>query len=65
MRQLFDVVSAAHPVVAEDITVVPEFVDDGRGAHAVRCRALFSKGQRGDGSANGGRWCSCPLIFQS
>src|SRR5436309_2205762 len=28
IRQLLDVVSVAHPVVPEDVAVVPEFLDD-------------------------------------
>jgi hypothetical protein len=28
IRQLFDVVAVAHPVVTEDVAVVPEFLDD-------------------------------------
>ena len=33
IRQLLDVVAIAHPVVAEDVAVVPEFLNDGRGTH--------------------------------
>ena len=29
VRQLLDVVAIAHPVVAEDVAVVPEFLNDG------------------------------------
>ena len=30
VRQLLDVVAIAHPVVAEDVVVVPELLDDSR-----------------------------------
>ena len=33
VRQLLDVVAITHPVVAQDIAVVPEFLDDGGWAH--------------------------------
>jgi len=33
VRQLLNVVTVAHPVVAENVAVVPEFLDDGRGTH--------------------------------
>ena len=28
-------IAVAHPVVAEDVTVVPEFLDDGGGVHLL------------------------------
>ncbi len=28
VRQLFDVIAIAHPVIAEDVAVVPELLDD-------------------------------------
>ena len=31
--ELLDVVAIAHPVVAQDVAVAPEFLDDGRGIH--------------------------------
>ena len=33
IRQLLDVVAVAHPVVAQDIAVIPEFLDDRGRAH--------------------------------
>ena len=35
IRQLLDVIAIAHPVVAQDVTVVPEFLDDCRGCHTA------------------------------
>ena len=35
-RQLFDVVAIGESIIAEDVAVVPEFLDD-----AVRCHYLF------------------------
>ena len=32
IRQLFDIIAITHPVVSQDVTVIPEFLDDcGRG----------------------------------
>ena len=39
VRQLLDAVAVAHPVVAEDVAVVPEFLDYGTSTH-VAIRAL-------------------------
>jgi len=40
--ELLDVVAIAHPVVAQDVAVVPELLDDGRGVHGC------SVGQRSE-----------------
>ena len=42
IRQLFDVVAVAHPVVAKDVAVVPEFLNDLRGlAHPLNSLQLL------------------------
>ena len=36
IRQLFDIVAVAHPVVAQDVAVVPEFLDNVRRCHFLQ-----------------------------
>ncbi len=36
--ELLDIIAVTHPVVAEDVTVVPEFLDDGGGGHSNRSK---------------------------
>ena len=36
VRQLLNVVAVAHAVVAEDVAVVPEFLNDGGASHSKR-----------------------------
>src|SRR3989338_6882938 len=39
--QLFDVVTVAHPVVAQDVAVVPEFLDDRGWTHGAPIRTPY------------------------
>ena len=52
IRQLLDIVAVAHPaclcvarrqVVAEDVAVVPEFLNDGRGCHSSAFPLLLGR----------------------
>lgn len=41
VAELFDVVAIAQPVVAKDVAVVPELLDEGGGVHAAMPRRAF------------------------
>jgi hypothetical protein len=38
---LFDIVAIAHPVVAQDVAVVPELLDDSSGTHEKKAPKVF------------------------
>jgi len=53
--ELLDIVAIAHAVVAEDVAVVPEFLDEGTGVH------VYTRGRGADAVVMGNAIVSAEL----